>query len=343
MTTVNKTDLQKALEIVKPGLAPREMVEQSTSFAFLNGRVVTYNDEISVSHPIDGLGLEIEGAIQADKLYSLLTKIKKNEVEVSITDNEIQFKAGRTKAGLMLQTEVRLPLEELGEIGDWQPLPEDFLEVLTFTMWTCSNDMSKPILTCVHVSQDGVMESSDNYRITRREFGTESEELPVPSFLIPATSVRDLARFNVTHIAQGEGWVHFKTAEDTVFSCRVFDDSYPDVRPFFEFDGEEVELPRTMPEILDRTAIFGEGALLDQEVQIKIAKRRMTVRAQSSTGWIEEVAPVRYDGPDIHIVANPSFLKEVTSKVRTCIIGERALKFVGDGWEHVVALTISEG
>ena len=67
---LNKTDLQKALEIVKPGLANKEMIEHSTSFAFIGGRVVTYNDEISLSHPVEGL--EIEGAIHAEELYKLL-------------------------------------------------------------------------------------------------------------------------------------------------------------------------------------------------------------------------------------------------------------------------------
>ena len=46
---LNKADLQRALEIVKPGLANKEMIEHSTSFAFINGKVITYNDEISLS------------------------------------------------------------------------------------------------------------------------------------------------------------------------------------------------------------------------------------------------------------------------------------------------------
>ena len=46
---INKKELQEALERVKPGLASRELIEQSTSFAFMRDRVVTYNDEISIS------------------------------------------------------------------------------------------------------------------------------------------------------------------------------------------------------------------------------------------------------------------------------------------------------
>jgi hypothetical protein len=71
---MKKTDLIKALEAVKPGLANKEMIEQSTSFAFMEDRVVTYNDEISISHPLKGI--PIVGAIKADELYAFLSKVK---------------------------------------------------------------------------------------------------------------------------------------------------------------------------------------------------------------------------------------------------------------------------
>ena len=95
---MKKQDLLTALETVKPGLASKEMIEQSTSFAFMNDRVVTYNDEISLSHPVKDL--EIEGAIQAEQLYKLLNKLKKDEIEVEIKGNELLLKSGNTEAGL---------------------------------------------------------------------------------------------------------------------------------------------------------------------------------------------------------------------------------------------------
>ena len=150
---MNKTDLQNALEIVKPGLANKEMIEQSTSFAFIDGRVVTYNDEISLSHPVEGL--EIEGAIQAEQLYKLLSKIKQDEIEVTTENAEIIFQAGKMKAGLTLQQEIKLPLDEISKPGKWKTLPDDFVKYIRMAMQVCSQDMSRPVLTCVHVNEDG--------------------------------------------------------------------------------------------------------------------------------------------------------------------------------------------
>ena len=84
---INKSDLVSALEKVKSGLSSKEAILQSTSFAFLGGNVVTYNDEISLSHPVEGL--EITGAVQATELYQLLKKLKQEEISLEVSENEI--------------------------------------------------------------------------------------------------------------------------------------------------------------------------------------------------------------------------------------------------------------
>ena len=136
---IKKQELIKALEVVKPGLAQKEMIEQSTSFAFMEGRVVTYNDEISISHPVKDL--DIMGAVKADKLYGFLNKVKAEEIDLQIDDSEIRLTAGKSKAGLVLQAEMKLPLDEIGKIGKWTKVPEGLLDAIKFASFSCSNDM----------------------------------------------------------------------------------------------------------------------------------------------------------------------------------------------------------
>ena len=148
---INKTELQKALEKVKPGLSNKELVEQSTSFAFMGGRIVTYNDEISISHPVKDLN--VTGAVKTQSLYAFLGKNKRDEIILEWEENQVVIKAGRSKAGLVLEQEIKLPVEEVGEIGKWKELPAGFLNALRFCYPCCSKDMSRPILTCVYVSE----------------------------------------------------------------------------------------------------------------------------------------------------------------------------------------------
>ncbi len=107
---MNREDILEALEIVKPGLASKEHIEQSTCFAFKDGKVLTFNDEISVSHPVEGLN-GLEGAIKADEFYQVLCKMKTNDVEIEANGSEFRLKAGKAKAGLTLQEKIKMPLE----------------------------------------------------------------------------------------------------------------------------------------------------------------------------------------------------------------------------------------
>lgn len=335
---VNRAELQNALEKVRPGLANREVIEQSTSFAFVGGRVVTYNDEISISHPVTGL--DIRGAVKAQELYQFLGKLDKDEIHVKASENEVVIKAGKAKAGLVLQQEVRLPIEEVGEIGDWHDLPDKFTEALRFCVPSCSKNMAQPVLTCVNMRGDGRIESSDGYRVTRYDL---PESLPVNTALIPARSVGELVKYDIKQISEGQGWVHFKTGDGTVFSCRVFEDNYPDIENILAFEGTEVGLPTGMAEALKRGQIFAKGEFgMDAMIDVSIGVKKMTVSAQQDYGWFQEDVAVKHDGDPLHFRTNPVFLCEMLEKTNHCVVGQDRIKFKGDEWIHVIALTTED-
>jgi len=334
------TDLQKALEIVKPGLANSEVIEQSTSFAFMEGRVVTYNDEISISHPVEGLN--ITGAVAAEELYKLLHKIKKEEIEISVGDNEVLLKAGRAKAGLILHTEITLPLEEIGEQGKWRKLPEDFIEAVKMAVGSCSRDMNKPVLTCVHVNSEGFVEGSDGFRIMKYQL-KEIDKFPVKTFLIPASSAVQLIHLKPVKIAKGQGWVHLQTEEGTIISCRTFEESFPDTAAFLKIEGVPIEFPDKMEEILDRAIVFSKGGhFLDEEVTVTLTKQRIKVNSRNDSGWFEEETRIEFKDDPVHFTITPYLLKDILSKTNTCILNEACLKFEGNEWEYLALLKEEE-
>ena len=332
---INKTELLKALEIVKPGLANQEMIEQSTSFAFLKDRVVTYNDEISISHPIKGLN--ITGAILAEELYQLLHKTKADEIEFELKENQIILKSGRAKAGLILQSEVKLPLEEVGEIGKWKKLPDYFTNAVKFTSMAAGSDMSRPVLTCVHINKAGFIEAADNHRIIR---WTLDKKIPVNTFLVPASSARELIKLNPIQIAEGTGWIHFQTEQQTVISCRVFEDEYPDTSKFFNIEGTALTMPKVVSEILDRAIIFSKREYSnDEKITIDIADNRIKISSQKENGsWFKEDANMRHKGEPISFVITPYLLKDILKETYSFIINETRMKFEGEGWVYLTSL-----
>lgn len=332
---MKKSDLLTALEIVKPGLSNKEIIEQSTSFAFVDGRVVTYNDEISLSHPVEGI--ELTGAIQASELYLILKKIKQEDVEVTLTENEVLLTAGRTKIGLTLQAEIKLPITDFKNIKKWETLPEDFLLAMKMAMYSTGNDNNRPILTCVHVNEGGFIEGSDGYRIMK---STVSKQLNIPTFLIPSTSVNTLLKLNPIKITMGEGWVHFKTEGGTIMSCRILEDVFPDTKSILIVDdGIEITFPKTINEILDRASVFKkqDGASV-AEVSVIIEKNCIKIKSNSDTGWFEEESHIKYTGNKLEFSITPSLLKNILNTIKTCTFNGRILKFVGDNWEFVTVV-----
>jgi DNA polymerase III sliding clamp (beta) subunit (PCNA family) len=331
---MNTKNLIKALEIVKPGLASKEIVEQTTSFAFISGRVVTYNDEISISHPIDSL--DLEGAIRAEELYKLLPKLN-DDVEITVASSELLVKSKRTKAGFRLQKEVKLPLSELGTIDNWEPIPDGFIEALRFVMFSASKDMSKPVLTCVNVRQDGYMESSDDMRITRHKFAGWD----LPTCLIPVTTVRSLVTYKIKEVTMGdsEGWIHFRTDAGTIFSCRLLQEVYPDISGFMKVKGTEIRLPKSLTDILDRTIVFCSVKHdLDYEVTTSLVGNKMTIRSEGEAGWFEETVNSRYKGDPMSFIANPIFLMSMAEKNPKVTLDDKTIRFEDEDWEHVMVL-----
>jgi len=330
---VDRKQLQDALERVKPGLANKELIEQSTSFAFVKNRVITYNDEISISHPIEGF--QVTGAIQADTLYKFLSKVKKDTIDIEIADNEILFASGRAKAGIALKSEIKLPLLELKD-PDWKDLPENFNKSLKFSMGACAKMSDDTVLDCINVKAEGILEASDSLCVAQCDL---KEEIKVPNFLLPATSAVEVVKLNPIQIAEGQGWIHFRTEDDTIISCRLSEGSFVSINPHIIVEGVRAVLPKTINEILDRAMVFSKrDHVLLEKIDIIIANNRCKVQATSNYGWFEEEINMVWEHDAIDFSITPYLLKDILLETQECIIGERSLKFQGDGWVYVTAL-----
>jgi len=333
---IKTDDLIKALEIVKPGVATKEVVEQADRFAFMEGRVVTYNDDISISHPVPGL--DITGAIHAKELYEILKRIKKEEVEMEISDNEIRIESGRLKVGLTLQKEIRMPLEEIEEEEEWNPVPKELMEYLHFAMGSTTNDTSRPVLSCVHVRQDGFVESSDNIRLVQCELG---EELPVDSFLIPAKCIRPLLALDMTEMAQGSGnWIHFRNSEETQFSARLMTGTFPNVDRLLNVEGIELDLPSSILDAIDKAVIFSDDELSDrEEITVQLKKNRIVIKSKNTGGWVTEELNMKYSDDPFTFKIAPYSLQNIVKKNTLCVVSDKLIKFEGPGWKYVSALS----
>ena len=331
---INKAELLTALEAVKPALTTTEVVEQSTAFAFMQDRVVTFNDEISISYPIN---IGFSGAIKADELYRLLNKIKTEEVNLKITENQMIVKSGKATAKLILQHEIKMPIQEINEINKWQKLPEDFLQALKFVIGSAGTDSNKPILTCIHITNEFI-ESSDGFRISQYSFVKKAKIKN--KLLIPVTSAQTIAMMQPVAIALTDGWAHFKTSSESVLSCRIYEGEYPDTTAFFKLtDSREINFPKDIYEIIDRAAIFSKGKVwLDEMVSISLSDNKIKIKGANDYGEFEEWTSIHYDYDAFEFHITPFLLKDIIKQQNVCEINDIKILFTLENSKYVAQL-----
>jgi DNA polymerase III sliding clamp (beta) subunit (PCNA family) len=329
--------LRTALELVKPGLANKEILEQSTKFAFKDGKLLTYNDETSVQYAIPEM--DITAIVSADELYRFISKVTKDEIEITQTEDEVQLKAGRAKIGLAFDSELRLPIEQIKLSKNWVKWPEQLTKKLQFIAPVCSDDASEPKFQCVNVRPDGFLEASDRTSILQMQVEEIDFEQP---FLLPKDAISVLSKYSILKFQLEEGWIHVQTEEGSTVSCRIItEDKFPDVEPFVKNSGENIPLPDTLDEVLERAIIFVDG-IENFFVDVKIDGKMMLISSKNSTGWFKEKVKIEHEGNPIHFQTKPEFFRNMFKKTKDMKFDKNMLRFISDDWQYLTMVTVKE-
>lgn len=342
-TQIKRNEFLKACKTVKPGLGTSEEIEQSTYYGFTDGRVFTFNDEIMISHPIDGMDEMFTGAIHAKELHGFLSKLKKEDIAIESSKNRLHLKSGRAKVEFAV-LDLFMPINEIKMPSNWQPLPEDFSEKVNFVLPCTAKELSRPIFNCVHVNEAGYVEATDNYRIAR---AAVSKETPLNTFLLPAKAAKEVVKVKPTHFAiQGgsaSAWTHFITEDETIISCRTYADRFFDTSSFVQVDGVDIIFPDGIDEILSRAEVFMEGSVIEeQSVEIVVDEGELTVKSASIHGKFSESIDMNYTGEKITFLVAPKLLKQIINQtmIGTITAQRDRIAFSGDDWIYVAMLRV---
>lgn len=345
---IKTSQLKETLAALKAGLSGgKETTDQSTSFVFDQGMIYTYNDDISIRMPFPDKS--IHGSANAKELIALANKVKGDEIDVEIVEekSELRLKSGRSKAGIKLDAEIRMPLDEIKKLPNkqhWYFLPKEFKEGLKSTLFSTSSEMDEIIFTAVNCRENR-MESTDNDRATRWTILSGA----TMDFLLPADAGKFLIQYKeLVSWAVTEGWLHFKVknGEDEItFSCRTFEGEFPDLTPHFEVEGFMLIFPDGIKDVLDRAGVFTDAEFAqDQLISISVDQKGvMTVRAEGDNGWFEETVRLRqHTKQDFSFQINPQYLSQILNTVGSAIVGSDRVLFSTEKFQHVVALVAEQ-
>lgn len=330
----DRKKLLRSLDLIRPGVAGRETVEQSDSFVFLKDRIVSFNDEIAVVTPFE---TGITAAVEAKKFMAYLNRMPDDEISIKLTGNELRVGGKRRNSGFPIQTEIMLPVSEIEEPPDsWRILPDNFLSILDFVSASCSKKQNEPVANSVHIRRN-VAEATDRYRLTRVTFSRRVVANPI---LIPANTIRRLASYEVNEWAWGE-WVHFRNDEGTVYSVRRLAEDFPNVDTVLNKITRDVPIrfPKEIIDILHRSALFDS---IHGMVTLTFEPHRLIVRAESeSDGWFEEVTPANYNGPELTFSVVNRVLTEIMKRDNIAYYCDGVLFFEGTDPQFVHCMATS--
>ena len=332
---INRKAFIDALAKVKPGLASKEIVEQSTHFIFDDNKIWTYNDQITIMQNFDS---GLKGAVKADQFFKLLNKIPDEEISMTSEEGKITITGKKIKANVKIDPDVKIqPIPVPGiNSKQWEVLPDNFDKAISFSAFSASRNMYRPELTCLLI-QDGFCIGCDTFRGTKYELSSKMEQ----DFLLPAAAGLELSKYNPHKVLAEAGWLHFINKEYTTFSCRTYDEEYPEqIWNFFKVEGEEIVLPADFLDAIGRAEVMLTADFdLDRIVTLTMKDKEVICFSEGNYGDFEEKADIDYDGPELQINVHPILLSEILKHLSTVIVGERLL-FKGVGFEHGICLSM---
>ncbi len=328
---LNREALLQKLQSISPGLSTKDVIEQSSTYVFKDGRIITFNDEVSCS--IDSPIEDAECSVPSKPLLSILEKLKNEEVTVEVTDEYFCVKGKNNRTRIRMDMEILLPIEAVEPPDKWKKLPSDFCEAVGLVQTCTGDDASDFKMTCVRIT-DKFLEACDNHQMIR--WNTET---PIKDCLLKSGSIKHVSRLGMSKASVTDSWVHFKNETGLVLSCRKWtNEDYPDLSEILKTTGVKSVLPVGLGEAVERASVFCESDITIGSVEVKIKGSKLVLKSYGPYGDYEERTKIKYDGEPMRFRASPKLLAAIASRTKDCILTETRLKTETDKWICVVCL-----
>lgn len=339
----DRKELLEVLKSVQPAVAAKDNNMQQNHIVFYDNMAMAYNDEVAIYHDLPeslvGIGTF---AVPAKEIIALLEKLSVEEIDLTLTDNKLEIKGGRSKCHFTIQSEIKMPVDE---ICDWstdnKKLPANFANALRQVNIATGRDMTKPLTTCVYFHENSLL-ATDNYQCSRYDFGkkfkwAESIYLPRNSAQIVG-SFPSLEQYGITN-----GWIQFINTDNTMtITCRTYYKGQPfaDTSELFEADGVELKIPSKLQPALERAGLFvSTNSATNEETYVKIdvSENKITVSGKSGIGGYSESMRIEYDSEPKGFYIRTDLLKRIMQEGLACKLCERFLRITDAKYDFITA------
>lgn len=306
---MNRAELVKTLELVKPALATNAVVPIFQCFNFCNHTVSAYDDQVAIVGPAE---TDEHFGIHGNTLLGLLSNSKAENAELELKDNTAIIKLGKTISKLPYQDEdsfiFRTPAVT------WvsgMPFTDSLAEAITMCLETVSNDSTQAALLGITFDKDK-MYSCNGDALTRIQLKKKIYERALMPTAFCTAVLRLWAALEVTtgtlHFC--DEWVHAKFGDWSVYG-RVLEISKPIdfeklIKNNLKTQTPTQPLPAEFSEALSRARVLADPE--SQKTTITIAKGKLQMLTDTHMGEVKDDLIMK-GHPDIQANVNASYLQ----------------------------------
>lgn len=285
-----------------------------------NQLTVTGTDlDITVRTNVDVIGIE-DGSIvvPARLIVDAVRSLEAGAVTISNQEENVEVSLGRAKFSLRTFAVMDYPNLPPVTGSTIQIAALDLIQGLNQVVRAAANDDARPLLTGVLFTHDDEtlrLIATDSYRLAVRDVPGVASIAGAQDLLVPARALQELQRAAASLTSDGEIGVTLTDAEvcfvvgASTIASRLIDGNYPSVLQLIpaSYPNQLRIAKDTLLTSLKRAKLLAKDST--SSVRLTMKEKAVEIRTQSiDTGDIEDNVDADYQGEELTIAFNPSFL-----------------------------------
>jgi len=350
--TISREKLQEGLNAVSASIPTKTtlpvlaniLVETTDRGIRLSGTDL----DIAVSTEV-AADVEASGAvtIPAKKLSELARELPPAPVKIAaLGEQRITLECGRSKFKLLGLPRDEFPTFPVVRFNEsWRIKSGDLQKLIGATVFAVSTEESRPILNGVLWElrpEQMRMVATNGHRLAKMETPIVASNAPASDLIVPPKALEQVRRLfpaeEELEVARGENHIGFRSPLTAVYT-RLIEGPYPNYDQVIPRDNDKYAIAdkNALISALKRMSVIAS----DQTHRIRMAFNSGMLKFSVTTpdlGEAQDELPIRYDGDQLEIGFNASYLLEIlrfmpTDEIRlTFKAPERAATIEPEGW-----------
>lgn len=335
-----RATLLAALDIVKPAVATKALLEELTHVWFNDKDLLAYDDVLGIRAPFNSDGLR--GGLKGQLVAGLLNASGAKSIEISVDENgkEALLKAAKAKLKLALLEPERAVWEfPKVKASAYFPLSKDFLEGLADVLIAVGQDTSIPdqLGITIALEEDGLTLYATDSKTIARAYVAKPKDYDIDHLVVPTPFVEQVLRLCSSDgklavlkdsiVAESKAGVGIYSRLVDVPEPSDFEGTLASALPK-GYIKDSVPIPGVMRMAVDRALVVLDGKVAEP-ISFYVKEDTLHMEAESPIGELHDTIPLEGAHKDVSIKVDPVLIKRGLDKCDRMLVADGCLAMLG--------------